>query len=270
MSVWLLKTKLLMKKLLLFFLLLSCYQVEKVQAQLFGGQLKATISPYPPGTVHCNPQNRTAVVEVTNPTTGKTWMDRNLGAERVAASSTDALAFGDLYQWGRGADGHQCRNSLEQTTRSTTNQPGHSKFITVTRASTTTNDWRNPQNDALWLEIGGINNPCPEGFRLPTEGEVRAERITWGSQTNVGAFNSVLKLPLAGYRDINGDVLSTAQGSAYGFIWTSTNSGSSSGDPYSQYKSEALAYNGPGDNPASAFENPYDRARGYSVRCIKN
>jgi hypothetical protein len=242
-------------------------------AQLFGGQLKASTSSYPPGTVHCKPQNRTAVVEVTSPGTGKKWMDRNLGAERVATSSTDVLAFGDLYQWGRGADGHQCRNSSEQTTRSTSDIPSHGNFITVTRSTSfPTNDWRNPQNDALWQGVNGTNNPCPAGFRLPTDTEVRAERLTWSSQSDIGAFNSALKLPLAGYRDINGDILSTAQGSVYGFIWTSSDSGSSptSGDAYNQYKSEALAFNGPGDKAASAFENPYDRARGYSVRCIKN
>ncbi|WP_372934176.1 hypothetical protein, partial [Mariniphaga sediminis] len=41
---------------------------------------------------------------VTNATTGKTWMDRNLGASQVATSSTDIAAYGDLYQWGRAAD----------------------------------------------------------------------------------------------------------------------------------------------------------------------
>jgi hypothetical protein len=261
-----------MKKIVFIVLLVNIYCVGQLQAQLFGGQLKSSGAAYPPGTVHCNPQNKTAVIEVINPTTGKIWMDRNLGAERVATSTTDALAYGDLFQWGRGADGHQCRNSLEQTTRSSLNQPGHSKFITVTRAATTTNDWRNPQNDGLWQGVTGINNPCPNGFRLPTDVEVRAERLTWSSQSHIGAFNSVLKLPLAGYRDINGDVLSIAQGSSYGFIWTSSDSGTSPspGDSYIQYKSDALAYNDPGDNPASAFENPYDRARGYSVRCIKN
>ena len=44
---------------------------------------------------------------VTNPATGRTWMDRNLGASRVATGNTDAEAYGDLYQWGRAADGHQ-------------------------------------------------------------------------------------------------------------------------------------------------------------------
>lgn len=53
----------------------------------------------------------TQVVDVINPTTGHTWMDRNLGASRAATSSTDTEAYGDLYQWGRAADGHQKRTS---------------------------------------------------------------------------------------------------------------------------------------------------------------
>jgi hypothetical protein len=36
-------------------------------------------------------------------------MDRNLGASQVATSSTDPASYGDLYQWGRPADGHQIR-----------------------------------------------------------------------------------------------------------------------------------------------------------------
>ena len=40
-------------------------------------------------------------------TSGRLWMDRNLGATQVATSLTDYLAYGDLYQWGRGTDGHE-------------------------------------------------------------------------------------------------------------------------------------------------------------------
>ena len=47
------------------------------------------------------------VTNVTNPTTGRVWMDRNLGATQVATSSTDEAGYGDLYQWGRRKDGHQ-------------------------------------------------------------------------------------------------------------------------------------------------------------------
>ncbi len=45
---------------------------------------------YPGGTVHCN-GTPTAIVDVTNPTTGAIWMDRNLGATQAATSSTDAM-----------------------------------------------------------------------------------------------------------------------------------------------------------------------------------
>lgn len=48
--------------------------------------------------------------EVTS-VTGAIWLDRNLGASRVATSSTDSAAYGDLYQWGRLTDGHQERSS---------------------------------------------------------------------------------------------------------------------------------------------------------------
>jgi hypothetical protein len=41
---------------------------------------------------------KTLVVDVTNSLTGRTWMDRNLGANRAATSSTDSHAYGDLYQ----------------------------------------------------------------------------------------------------------------------------------------------------------------------------
>ena len=60
---------------------------------------------------------------VTNPTTGKIWMDRNLGASQVATSSTDANAYGDLYQWGRAADGHESRTSATTSTNATSAVP---------------------------------------------------------------------------------------------------------------------------------------------------
>ena len=46
---------------------------------------------------------------------GQVWMNRNLGASRVAVSSTDTAAYGDLYQWGRLDDGHESRTSLTTT-----------------------------------------------------------------------------------------------------------------------------------------------------------
>lgn len=59
---------------------------------------------------------------------GKVWMDRNLGASRVATSSTDSVGFGDLYQWGRAKDGHQLRTSATTPTLASVDKPATSDF----------------------------------------------------------------------------------------------------------------------------------------------
>ena len=186
---------------------------------------------------------------VTNPSTGRTWMDRNLGASQVATSSTDAASYGDLYQWGRGTDGHQRRNSLTTNTLSSTDQPGNAFIVAPNMPS----DWRSPQNTNLWQGLNGTNNPCPSGYRIPTEAEWNTERLSWGSQNAIGAFNSPLKLPRAGWRSRDGLIISV---SSLGLYWSSTVS--------SDY-SWNLSF---GDSHANMGTNP--RAGGYSVRCIKD
>jgi uncharacterized protein (TIGR02145 family) len=188
-------------------------------------------------------------VDVTNPTTGKTWMDRNLGATQAATSSTDAAAYGDLYQWGRRADGHQCRTSATTTTLSSVDQPTHSDFIL---APNTPFNWRSPQNTNLWQGVNGINNPCPNGYRLPSQTELNQERLSWSQNNNQGAFISPLKLPMSGQRSNATGGLSNIDG----FYWS--NSVSSNLSP-------GLVY-----NSTNAFMNGGARALGYSVRCIKN
>jgi uncharacterized protein (TIGR02145 family) len=190
---------------------------------------------------------------ITNPTTGKTWMDRNLGATQVAASSIDAAAYGDLYQWGRGADGHQLRNSPTTTTLSSSDQPGNGNFILVPNDP---NDWRSPQNNNLWQGVNGVNNPCPSGYRLPTSTELDAERSSWGNNyfNAAGAFNS-LKLPLAGYRKYSDGLLDNV--GTVGYYWNSTINGRFSCSLF--FNSTFLS--------VSSFEH---RAEGNSVRCIMN
>jgi uncharacterized protein (TIGR02145 family) len=240
-----------MKKILALAFLLTCYEAGTVYAQQFGGYLKSAT----PRILNCNPENlETVVVEVTSPITSKKWMDRNLGASRKALSSGDDLAFGDLYQWGRGRDGHQCRDSRTRSGSISIDRPGHDRFILET---ITADDWRNPQNNSLWQGLGGINNPCPAGFRIPTKPEYQAELIDTGAE----AFSSFLKLPYAGWRNnTNGAISLIAESTSYGFLWTSTVSSSPSAND-----AEAFAY-----YSTRAFLNPYARARGHSVRCIKN
>ena len=248
-----------MKKIVFLILLVNIYDVGQLQAQLFGGQLKSTPSPFTPGHVNCNPKFQTAVVEVTS-LTGRKWMDRNLGAEQVATSITDAKAYGDLYQWGRAADGHHCRNSGTRSTISSSDQPGHDDFILVP-SSSATDDWKNPQNNNLWQGLTGENNPCPAGFRVPTEAEFTSERQSWtGGNNSAGAFNSVLKLPLSGFRERDTGIVSLVDdlGRAYGMLWTSTIASGENEARFFAYWS------------GSAFVNSYPRSRGYSVRCIKN
>ena len=204
---------------------------------------------YPAGTVHCS-GTPTAFVDVTNPVTGKTWMDRNLGASRAATSSTDSQAYGDLYQWGRAADGHQCRNSATTATLSSSDQPGHGNFIL---APNTPRDWRNPQNNNLWQGVNGVNNPCPNGYRLPTEIELNNEKLTWLSNDEAGAFTSPLKLVVGGFRNSAGNLQSLNWDGKY---WTSTTNGI--------HVRVIYFYNW-----SAAWYNDF-RFSGYSVRCIKD
>ncbi|MCI5146530.1 MAG: hypothetical protein D3923_13640, partial [Candidatus Electrothrix sp. AR3] len=128
--------------------------------------------------------------------TGEVWMDRNLGASQVATAINDGLSYGDLYQWGRLTDGHEKREPLSGTTvdLATSHIPGHDKFILSSG-----NDWLETPNDSLWLGVYGINNPCPAGFRLPTKTEWQNEIDAYGT-SGTALFESVLKLPAAGYR----------------------------------------------------------------------
>jgi uncharacterized protein (TIGR02145 family) len=224
-----------------------------------GGQactLTRTVSsPYAAGSVFCTTVP-TAIVDVLNPTTGKTWMDRNLGATQVAATVTDANAYGDLYQWGRGSDGHQCRASTVTSTISSSAQPGHNNFI-LNNSSVTYNDWLIPQNINLWQGLNGVNNPCPSGYRLPTDTELDTENNSWTSQNSTGAFSSPLKLTLAGYRYYNNGGAVDGEG-VTGNYWSSTVLTSDVNSRYLFFGSTSTTVSG------------LLRASGASVRCIKN
>ena len=236
------------------FIILSLFLFNNVFSQLFGGLIIPSSSPsltslYPSGSVFCA-SGPTAIIDVTNPTTGKTWMDRNLGASQAATNITDAAAYGDFYQWGRGNDGHQCRNSSTTTTVSSSNSPSNNYFIVRTSNPF---DWRVPQNNSLWQGVNGINNPCPIGYRLPTDSELNIERLSWLSNNTSGAFGSNLKFTPGGVRFYSGAIITVGND---GWYWTST---------INSTFSKCLYIIG-----SDSYTMGTERGNGLSIRCIKN
>lgn len=198
--------------------------------------------------------------DTNNPTTGKIWMDRNLGATQIATSRTDFLAYGSLFQWGRAADGHQLMNWTSASTGSAVNgttttlsdddTPDDALFI----IGNSIGDWRSTQNNNLWQGVNGTNNPCPSGYRLPTEAEWEAERLSWATSNAAGAYASTLKLTTPGYRRFNsGEILAIG---TTGYYWTSTIFGTNS------------RYFGLSSASAGIFGHP--RSYGFTIRCIKD
>ena len=189
---------------------------------------------------------------VVNPVTGKVWLDRNLGALQVATSSTDPFSFGDLYQWGRNADGHQKQTSSWTTSLAARYFTSNSLFIKVL---TSPYNWLSSGETHMWSGAAAENNPCPSGFRVPTAAEWEQERQTWTTNDAAGAFASVLKLPLAGVR--LADAVPFNEG-IIGNYWSST--------VYVSNWSHYLRFQSDG----AIMDNAPSRATGMSLRCIQD
>jgi hypothetical protein len=189
---------------------------------------------------------------VYNAATGKFWMDRNLGAISVAASSTDPNGYGDLYQWGRSRDGHQLRAS----SISTTTLPSYDYFSSNFITNNTTFDWLSTQNNNLWQGVNGLNNPCPIGFRIPTLLEWQNEMASWSQSNSIGAYSSPLKLTLGGIRTYSTGIMS--QVNVVGYYWSSS------------IFSSTLSY-GISFTSSTVINNSQDyKASARSIRCIKD
>lgn len=185
--------------------------------------------------------------EMVSATTGKTWLDRNLGATQACSAYNDTACYGDYYQWGRYTDGHEKSNAtvMSPSILSDSLVAGHSAFIIN---STSPYDWVADGVDNNGSLRAANWNPCPPGYRIPTANELVAENISDSDD----AF-SKLKLPSAGYRHINNGSMGS-QGS-FGYVWSMSPNGSNAW---------SLGF-------SSGYANMYVnyRAFGFSVRCLK-
>jgi uncharacterized protein (TIGR02145 family) len=209
---------------------------------------------------------------IVSTTTGKKWLDRNLGSNHRADSINDYNAYGDFFQWGRPADGHQLMNWTSSTigvpvngtttTLATTDNPGHSNFI-LRNPAPAPPDWRSDNNSNRWVTIP--QGPCPAGWHVPSIDEWMAEvsttkggTATVGGMTDRNSAYNMLKLTLAGYRNHDGTFGQTGTNSHY---WSSTDfiaqSGSTQARDFEVASSQVQQW--------TEF-----KARGLCVRCLKN
>jgi hypothetical protein len=204
---------------------------------------------------------------------GNIWLNNNLGADynnvtnaafnpaQQATAANDYHAYGSLFQWGRFSDGHELISWTSATsgtavngttnTLATSDTPGNSFYIITVPSSNY--DWRNPYNNALWQGESGVNNPCPVGFRLPTDSELTGLITASSITNNTDAANSTLKIPNAGDR-ISGTFLNNGVSS---LIWSST------------VLNNNEAYYKDTDSSRSVSSS-LTRGQALSVRCIKN
>ena len=121
---------------------------------------------------------------------GQVWLNNNLGAHynhvdhpsfnpaKQAEDPEDHLAWGSLFQWGRKPDGHElvtytsnARTSgwiITNKTSVRSNDPNHALVID--------NDfiypaWFTDGDYTRWDGVDAANNPCPEGFKVPSESD---------------------------------------------------------------------------------------------------
>jgi hypothetical protein len=135
---------------------------------------------------------------------------------------------------------------------------------------TSTND-RQYQNDVLW---GGADNtsqtgktifdPCPSGWRIPAwNGNTpwstfTTDNFTWTDANYGGTYNGETFYPASGYRHFDSGAFYYV--GLYGYYWSASASDLST--PEYSYR----LYFG---NDGTFTNSSYNRALGYSVRCVK-
>ena len=170
------------------------------------------------------------------------FLDRNLGAKRVAESKDDYEAYGWMFQWGRRADGHQKMTWTSASTGTFDLEPaanseapenritvdgspvyyasGQTDWVRDPHVATAEDTrlnwyWGAKEEDPLY-STGGTNNPCPEGFRVP-------KAIEWTGisniATNTDAIFELLKAPSAGYVDVYTSKITFSRTTSAVYLW---------------------------------------------------
>jgi len=177
------------------------------------------------------------------------------------------LCYGDLFQWGRGADGHEKRTSSSADNNPTVFPYTASQIFEL--AYKGDYDWLTidtinqksafvAERIASWAK--STNNPvCPEGWYVPSKIELEALKNAENITDGASAYTSSLKLPLAGRRSNDGNIGFVGR---VGYIWTRDSAGAGTGANGAN-TSYSFTYDG-----GALFSKPY-KAEGQSVRCIK-
>ena len=196
---------------------------------------------------------------------GKVWLNNALGAQytnmnhasfnpnQQAINASDFNSYSSLFQWGRKPDGHELitwtstsRTPVNGSTTTTNDTPSDVLFIK------STDNWRSIPSSTLWSTEASINNPCPKGYRVPSNTEISTYVSAAGNTDIFSNFNARLKFPFSGARD-------NSSGNIYSFgsqsdIWNNGITGINS-----YYFSNSSFTN---QNSATAY--------GFTVMCIKN
>ena len=206
---------------------------------------------------------------------GVIWAPVNCGYE-PATADYKGYPYGKLYQWGRKYG--QGYNSNDASYPSGDNMiegpvmPSWGSSETYKDAFFYgPSDWCNQQIDDLWMDGEGKKtkkDPCPIGWRVPTNDELRtlSKNYSWSTKDNqsgsyfVGEYTYIEGLPqvffpAAGLRGY-GDGDASGRGN-YGYYWSSSPNGD---------RAYGLTF-------LSSYTNmrsDYCRAYGYSVRCVQD
>ncbi|MCL2028513.1 MAG: fibrobacter succinogenes major paralogous domain-containing protein [Bacteroidales bacterium] len=206
---------------------------------------------------------------------GVSWATHNLAAHGKFVNNPQD--YGALFQWGRRGDGHEQGKSascwwsndlkvpenFDANGQIVSSHPAFGEFI---RGNS---DWRGSPRNTLWNSgtesspIKTPNDPCPPGWRMPTETELNAlvsVGSTWTDDWNetgaagrvFGTAPNTLFLPAAGYRNYSdGSLNFVGTGGNY---WSSTVGGTFAW--YLHFSS------------GNVYMSNYNRALGFSVRCV--